>query len=153
LKAHDRDLGMSRKITRRDFVNGVSAGAVGATLLPQWAAAQEFAPEQSPDYYPPARTGMRGDHPGSFEVAHQLRDTRNVDLSAVAHTNETFDLVIAGGGISGVITKRPRNCSRASASISTASSRITLPITIFTGRSDWGAGIFSTRRPGAPIAW
>ena len=102
LNARDRDLGMSRTITRRDFVNGVTAGAVGATLLPQWAAAQEFAPEQSPNYNPPALTGMRGDHPGSFEVAHQLRDTRSVDLSAVAHTNETYDLVIAGGGISGL---------------------------------------------------
>jgi len=100
--AQDRDLGMSRRITRRDFVNGVSAAAAGATLLPRWAAAQEFAPEQSPDYYPPALTGMRGDHPGSFEVAHQLRDTRQVDLSAAAHTNETYDLVIVGGGISGL---------------------------------------------------
>jgi len=33
-------------------------------LLPHSAAAQEFASEQSPDYYPPALTGMRGDHPG-----------------------------------------------------------------------------------------
>jgi spermidine dehydrogenase len=102
LNAHDRNLGMSRQITRRDFVNGVSAGAIGATLLSHWAAAQEFAPEQSPGYYPPALTGMRGDHPGSFEVAHQLRDSRQVDLSAVSHTNETYDLVIAGGGISGL---------------------------------------------------
>jgi spermidine dehydrogenase len=93
---------MSRKITRRDFVNGVSAGAAGAMLLAQQAVAQEFAPEQSPDYYPPALTGMRGDHPGSFEVAHQLRDSRKADLSAVAHTNETYDLVIVGGGISGL---------------------------------------------------
>src|SRR3984885_8974720 len=93
---------MSRTITRRDFVNGVSVGAAGAVLLPQWAVAQEFAPEQSPDYYPPARTGMRGDHPGSFEVAHQLRDSRQVDLSSVTHTNETYDLVIVGGGISGL---------------------------------------------------
>src|SRR5277367_3955425 len=93
---------MGRKISRRDFVNGIGVGAAGAALLPQRAAAQEFAPEQSPDYYPPARTGMRGDHPGSFEVAHQLRDSRQVDLSAVAHTNETYDLVVVGGGISGL---------------------------------------------------
>jgi spermidine dehydrogenase len=102
LDSYDRELGMKRKITRRDFVNGVSAGAVGATLLPRWAAAQEFAPEQAASYYPPALTGMRGDHSGSFEAAHQLRDSRQVDLSAVAHTNETFDLVIVGGGLSGL---------------------------------------------------
>jgi len=63
---------------------------------------QEFAPEQAPDYYPPAQTGMRGSHPGSFEVAHQLRDTKTVDLSGVTHTNETYDLVVVGGGLSGL---------------------------------------------------
>jgi spermidine dehydrogenase len=102
LMEHDRDLGMSRNISRRDFVNGISVGTAGAALLRQRAMAQEFAPEQSPDYYPPARTGMRGDHPGSFEVAHQLRDTHQVDLSSVAHTNESYDLVVVGGGISGL---------------------------------------------------
>jgi spermidine dehydrogenase len=101
VKPKDRDLGLNRKITRRDFVNGVSATASGMLLLRQ-AAAQEFAPERSPDYYPPALTGMRGDHPGSFEVAHQLRDRRSVDLAGVEHTNETYDLVIVGGGISGL---------------------------------------------------
>jgi len=102
MNANDRRLGMDRKITRRDFVNGVTAAAAGGTLFGKWAVAQEFAPERSPGYYPPALTGMRGDHPGSFEVAHQLRDTRAVDLSSVAHTNETYDLVIVGGGISGL---------------------------------------------------
>jgi len=93
---------MDRKITRRDFVNGVSVAAAGALTLPLWAQAQEFAPERSPDYYPPARTGMRGDHEGSFEAAHQLRDTNSVDLSNVTHTNETYDLVVVGGGLSGL---------------------------------------------------
>ena len=45
---------------------------------------------------------MRGDHPGSFEVAHQLRDTRTVDLGSATHTNETYDLVVVGGGLSGL---------------------------------------------------
>jgi spermidine dehydrogenase len=102
VKPYDRELGMDRKISRRDFVNGVGAAAAGAALMPKWATAQEFAPETSPAYYPPARTGMRGDHPGSFEAAHQLRDSRKVDLSSVAHTKETYDLVIVGGGISGL---------------------------------------------------
>jgi spermidine dehydrogenase len=97
----DRDLGMNRRITRRDFVNGASVAA-GAMLLPQWALAQEFAPEQAADYYPPALTGMRGDHAGSFEVAHALRDRRSVDLSGFAQTNETYDLVIVGAGMSGL---------------------------------------------------
>ncbi len=102
MKASDKSLGMDRAITRRDFINGVSAAAAGAALLPQWASGQEFAPEQNPGYYPPALTGLRGDHLGSFEAAHSLRDSRTVDLSSVSHTNETYDLVIVGGGISGL---------------------------------------------------
>ncbi len=102
MKVSDKSLGMDRAITRRDFINGVSAAAAGATLLPQWASGQEFAPEQNPGYYPPALTGLRGDHVGSFEAAHSLRDSRTVDLSSVSHTNETYDLVIVGGGISGL---------------------------------------------------
>ena len=31
-----------------------------------------------------------------------MRDSRSVDLSSVAHTNETYDLVIVGAGISGL---------------------------------------------------
>jgi spermidine dehydrogenase len=102
MDANDRSLGMNRRITRRDFVNGVSAAAAGGLLLPKWAQAQEFQPEQAAAYYPPAQTGMRGDHAGSFEAAHQLRDRRSVDLSSVAHTNETYDLVVVGGGLSGL---------------------------------------------------
>jgi spermidine dehydrogenase len=104
MKSSDRALGMDRPITRRDFVNGVSVAAAGALLLPKWALAleQEYAPEQAADYYPPARTGMRGDHQGSFEVAHQLRDRNAVDLSGVAHTGETYDLVVVGAGMSGL---------------------------------------------------
>jgi spermidine dehydrogenase len=93
---------MDRKITRRDFVNGISVATAGALTLPLWAQGQEFAPERARDYYPPARTGMRGDHDGSFEAAHQLRDTKSIDLSSVAHTNETYDLVVTGGGLSGL---------------------------------------------------
>jgi len=93
---------MDRAITRRDFINGVAATAAGALLLPQIGNAQEFAPEQDAGYYPPARTGMRGSHPGSFEVAHNLRDTRTVDLSNAAHTGESYDLVVVGAGMSGL---------------------------------------------------
>ena len=103
---HDRALGMDRPITRRDFINGVSATAAGALLLPHWSlameAAQEYAPERAQGYYPPALTGMRGDHEGSFEVAHTLRDRRGVDLPTVSHTGETYDLVVVGAGMSGL---------------------------------------------------
>ena len=101
MNSNDRNLGMGRRITRRDFVNGVAVAA-GATMLAGRAEAQGSAPEESPNYYPPALTGMRGSHPGSFEAAHQLRDDKKVDLSGVAHTGETYDLVIVGGGMSGL---------------------------------------------------
>ena len=76
MNVYDRALGMSSSITRRDFLNGVSLAVAGSVLAPEIVRAfeQEFAPERAPDYYPPTRTGMRGSHEGSFEVAHQLRD-------------------------------------------------------------------------------
>ncbi len=79
-ECRDRELGMGRNITRRDFLNGISI-AVGASLAANstWLHAfgipqSPFAPEQDPSYYPPAKTGMRGSHDGSWEVAHDLRD-------------------------------------------------------------------------------
>ena len=76
----DRDLGMGRPIGRRDFVNG-TAVALGASLLPKWSwalalDAQAAGQGAAIDPYPPRRTGMRGSHEGSFEVAHQMRDGR-----------------------------------------------------------------------------
>ncbi len=104
MDSHDRNLGMGRNITRRDFLNGVALGVVGSALAPELARAaqQEFAPERAQDYYPPTRVGMRGSHPGSFEVAHQLRDRRQWDLSGALNTGETYDLVVVGGGLSGL---------------------------------------------------
>lgn len=48
MKAQDCSLGMHRKIKQRDFVNGISATVAGAFLLPQIAAAQEFARSRRP---------------------------------------------------------------------------------------------------------
>lgn len=101
----DRQLGMDRPITRRDFINGVAVAVTGAYAVggAKGSLAQDarFAPEKDPSYYPPALTGLRGSHPGSFEVAHRMRDGGyksfpDVDLS------EEYDLVVVGGGISGL---------------------------------------------------
>src|SRR5258708_2377949 len=83
----DKDLGMDREITRRDFLNGVAigvggtliGGGIGTETLLAAAALDEFAPEKAPDYYPPARTGMRGNHDGTFTFAHRLRDGEGAD--------------------------------------------------------------------------
>jgi spermidine dehydrogenase len=94
---------MYRKITRRDFINGVAVTA-GAAMMP-WNLLADAAqdPQKSPDYYPPALTGMRGSHPGSFEAAHALRDgTFWEDAGQPIETGESYDLIVVGGGISGL---------------------------------------------------
>src|SRR4029453_14731872 len=103
----ERRLGMDRAITRRDFLNGVAIGAVGLVSSP-WlagldaAAAAQFRPDAA-GYYPPALTGMRGSHDGSYEVAHALRDPRYWRTAAQpGQTGERYHLVAVGGGISGL---------------------------------------------------
>ena len=60
-------------------------------------------PEKSPNYYPPALTGLRGSHVGSFEAAHSLRDGTFWDAAGTPQdTGEAYDLIIVGGGISGL---------------------------------------------------
>lgn len=107
----DRELGMQCPITRRDFLNGVAIG-VGGSLLggallsdPLLAALgpDEFAPENAPDYYPPALLGMRGNHDGTFTFAHRLRDGASADsMGTAVKTGESYDLVVVGAGISGL---------------------------------------------------
>ena len=97
----DRDLGMHRDIPRRDFINGVGVAVTGSLLAPGWLSALDGRPSGGPqEYYPPALTGMRGSHPGSFEVAHQLRD--GITFTDAADTRESYDLVVVGGGLSGL---------------------------------------------------
>jgi spermidine dehydrogenase len=102
----DRELGMHCPITRRDFLNGVAIGVGGSLLgVPLLAAfgSDELAPEKAADYYPPALTGMRGNHDGSFTFAHRLRDGAAPDsMGAAVKTGESFDLVVVGAGISGL---------------------------------------------------
>ena len=99
----DRELGMHRKITRRDFINGVAVTA-GAAMMPwQLLGADTADRTKSPGYYPPALSGMRGSHPGSFDAAHALRDGTFWDSAGKPeNTGETYDLVVVGGGISGL---------------------------------------------------
>ncbi len=101
-----RRLGVGRPITRRDFIDGVAATAVVASA-PVLAAADPggaaVAPQDRPGYYPPTLTGMRGSHPGSFEAAHALRDgTFPKSGASPIDTGEEYDLIVVGGGISGL---------------------------------------------------
>ncbi len=95
---------MKYKITRRDFINGIAI-CTGAGLL---APAELFAkagPGESPMYYPPTLTGIRGHPPGSSEVMHALAlggqkpaEHRKLD--------EHYDMVIVGAGVSGLAAAR-----------------------------------------------
>ena len=96
---------MDRPISRRDFIDGVSVG-VGAVALGPWATGRQVAGGlvQPPrGGYPPALTGLRGSHPGSFEVFHALRDGRFWSTAPnVEPSGEEYDLVVVGAGISGL---------------------------------------------------
>lgn len=105
MNGSDQELGLDRPIARRDFLQGAAIG-VGGLLLgglaPELvAAAAENAEQDRRGYYPPTRLGMRGSHPGSFEAAHALRDSRSL-TGPIADTGESFDLIVVGGGISGL---------------------------------------------------
>src|SRR5437868_8400759 len=98
-KFDDRALGMHRRIARRDFLNGAGLAIAGSLLPgPMQALAAEGTAESI--YYPPALTGMRGSHPGAFETAHALRDGKS--WSDAAETGESYDLIVVGGGLSGL---------------------------------------------------
>jgi spermidine dehydrogenase len=108
--SRDRDLGMNRKITRRDFLDGVAV-AVGGSILASSApwlhglgsSDSVFAPEKDPKYYPPAVMGMRGNHEGTYTTAHSLRDGEFWDSAGKPEsTGEKYDLVVVGAGISGL---------------------------------------------------
>ena len=110
----DRELGMDRKITRRDFLDGAAltvggammagsavggsaallagcGGAAGTLTTPAWAP------------YPPALTGLRGSINAAYAVPHALRDgTFWKGQKKAKDTGESYDLVVVGAGISGL---------------------------------------------------
>src|SRR5439155_26913222 len=56
-----------------------------------------------PRRYPPALTGLRGQHPGSFEVAHALaRQGEHFPSADAPIEEESYDLLVVGAGISGL---------------------------------------------------
>jgi len=102
----DKALGMHRRIGRRDFLNGVAVGVgvlgSGALGVSRAAAAAAW-PQDEAGYYPPIRTGLRGSHPGSFENAHKVRDGDFWSSHGQAQdSDERYDLIIVGGGMSGL---------------------------------------------------
>jgi spermidine dehydrogenase len=104
-RTQDQNLGMHRLISRRDFLNGVAIGTgwLAAPNLLSALVADDYAPEKAAGYYPPALTGLRGNHEGSYTFAHALRGGAPWDKAGAPETTgETYDLVVVGGGISGL---------------------------------------------------
>ena len=89
------------KIARRDFINGTLVAA-GASMFPFKSSSQAVIAALKPEYYPPALTGLRGSHPGSNEHAHNRAWTRQTDWGSTTDLKEEYDLVVVGGGISGL---------------------------------------------------
>ncbi|MCP5068227.1 MAG: FAD-dependent oxidoreductase, partial [bacterium] len=90
---------MDRPISRRHFLQG-SAVAVAGGLLPKSATASGGSPTAA---YPPALTGLRGSHVGSFEVAHDLAWNRRTEWGPAEEPDSgVYDLVVVGAGVSGL---------------------------------------------------
>lgn len=99
MKPTDRDLGLHRPITRRDFVHDVGLAGLAAAL--PWPALAGQETGGGALYYPPTLTGLRGSHAGAFETAHALaREGKRFDDPQAV--DERYDLVVVGGGISGL---------------------------------------------------
>jgi spermidine dehydrogenase len=102
-----RDLGMNRRIARRDFLNGVAVALTGAYAAakaqgPLAAAAASQAPANSADY-PPALTGLRGQYPSAVAEFERIQKGGFATVQAVDFdSREQYDLVVVGGGISGL---------------------------------------------------
>lgn len=111
----DRELGMDRKISRRDFLDGVAiaagtaaaGGVLGGAAQAADGAASRARSGARKGYYPPLKQGLRGYTQESLVVPHALRDGTFWDSAPEpTHTGEKYDLVVVGGGISGLSAAR-----------------------------------------------
>ena len=89
------------QITRRDFLDGMALAGSALALSPLQTMAGSQDGIHASQVYPPSLTGLRGNHPGSFEVAHALaREGQRPDEFELL--DEAYDLVVVGAGISGL---------------------------------------------------
>jgi spermidine dehydrogenase len=98
-------LGMDRPIARRDFLNGVAIGIAGISAALSGASDMraQAQPSGRAANYPPARTGLRGNYPASVAEFDRIRAAEYARFPVPdSDIHEEYDLVIVGGGISGL---------------------------------------------------
>jgi len=100
-KTYDKQLGMGKPITRRDFLDGVaitvSSMAAAKLLMPFNALAEENT------VYPPLKAGLSGQTNASFNIMHAVRDGSFWhNAPNPINTGEHYDLVVVGAGLSGL---------------------------------------------------
>ena len=109
-KKIDKELGLNKAITRRDFVYGSSL-IMGATYTGISGGNENTNDTYSFDvdssWYGPGGVGdyasSHGNNPELIKAAHKIRSGRyEAELSEAKDTGEEFDLVVVGGGFSGL---------------------------------------------------
>ena len=89
-------------VTRRDLIHGTALAGLGS-LWPSKALAEAVEAADKAHSYPPALTGLRGNHDGSWETAHLLGRSGRRDFGpAVKAKQVDYDLVVVGAGLSGL---------------------------------------------------
>lgn len=106
MKKNKQKQGLSRRDVLQSLALAVSVpGLLTSNPVAALAAETGSAPDldglhSTTDYYPPIKTGLRGTHVGAFEAAHLLRDGQQP--VSIQDSNQHYDLVVVGGGISGL---------------------------------------------------
>lgn len=116
MKWSDRELGMDRPITRRDFLDGLAIGAgvlalgsmgIGCGSSDSGSGSGSAGGGAGSASYPPSLQGMRGNTDISRVVPHSLRDgTFWDDAGDPEDSGERYDLIVVGGGLSGLSAAR-----------------------------------------------
>lgn len=83
----------------RPNIENYQAAEASAPYRP--ASAETIAAVKNTPFYPPALTGVRGDHEGSQTGAHAMA-FRNGTFTLSTSVSETFDLIVIGAGVSGL---------------------------------------------------
>ena len=104
-------LGIAQPIARRDFLNGLAiaiGGTYGLLSHNRTGTGSRFieqsveGSEQTPELYPPLRSELRGNYPAAIADFDDIANGKYERLFPGSDACEDYDLVIVGGGISGL---------------------------------------------------